>query len=92
MEAVMNGELGVNRSALEHGVPRTTLKDRIAGRVKHRTKPGPVAYLDAKEEEELVNFLFECSRMGYGNTKHEVLQIVADAAKRKGRPRLIYIS
>ena len=35
---------------------------RIAGRVQHGTKPGSVAYLDAKEED-LVNFLFECSRM-----------------------------
>ena len=40
MEAVMNGELRINRSAVEHGVPKTTLKDRIAGRVKHSTKPG----------------------------------------------------
>ena len=94
MEALrmMNGELGVNCSALEHSVPRTTLKDQIAGRVKHGTKPRPVAYLDAKEEEELINFLFKCSRMGYGKTKCEVLQIVEDAAKRKGRPRLIYVS
>lgn len=76
MEAVMNGELGVNRSALLHGVPKTTLKDRIAGRIKHGTKPEPVAYLNAKEEEELVNFLFGCSTMGYGKTKREVLQIV----------------
>ena len=65
MEAVMKGELGVNRSALEHGVPRTTLKDRLTGRVKHGTKPGPAAYLDKKKEEELVKFLFECSSMGY---------------------------
>ena len=43
METVMSGELGVNRSALQHGVPRTTLKDRIAGRVQHSTKPGSVA-------------------------------------------------
>ena len=64
MEAVMKGELGVNHSALEHGVPRTTLKHRLTGRVKHGTKPGPVAYLDQKEEEEPVKFLFECSSMG----------------------------
>ena len=64
MKAVMSGELGVNRSALQHGVPRTTLKDRIA---KHGTKPGPVAYLDAKEED-LVDFLFKCSKMGYKKT------------------------
>ena len=52
--------------------------------MKHGTKPGPVAYLDPSEEEELVNFLFECSRVGYGKTKREVLQMVEAAAKKKG--------
>ena len=56
IEAVTSGSLGVNRSALQYGVPKSTLKDRIAGRVKHGTKPGPVTYLETKEEEELVNF------------------------------------
>ena len=37
MEAVMNGELGINRSAIQYGVPKTTLKDRISGRVQHGT-------------------------------------------------------
>ncbi len=37
MEAMKTGKMGVNRAALEHGVPRTTLKDRIAGRVIHGT-------------------------------------------------------
>ena len=84
IEAVKSSELGINQSALEYGVPKTTLKDRIAGRVKHGTKPGPVAYLDPSEEEELVNFLFECSRVGYGKIKREVLQMVEAAAKKKG--------
>ena len=84
IDAVKSGELGINRSALEYGVPKTTLKDTIAGRVKHGTKPGPVAYLDPSEEEELINFLFKCSKMGYGKTKSEVLQMVEAAAKKKG--------
>jgi len=33
MKAVQEGRLGVNHAALEFGVPKTTLKDRIAGRV-----------------------------------------------------------
>ena len=28
-------------SALDHGVPPTTLKDRLSGRLKHGDKPGP---------------------------------------------------
>ena len=55
----MKGELGVNHSALEHGVQRTTLKDRFTGRVKHGATPGPVAYLNQKEEEELVKLPFQ---------------------------------
>ena len=61
MEAVMKGELGVNHSALEHGVPRTTLKDRLTGRVKHGANPRPVAYLNQKEEE-LVKLPFSQAR------------------------------
>ena len=32
LKAVAEG-MGVNRAVLEYGVPRTTLKDRVAGRV-----------------------------------------------------------
>ena len=41
MEAVKSGEMGVNRAALKHGIPKTTLKDRISGRVKHGKNPVP---------------------------------------------------
>ena len=40
LDAVAEGRMGVNRAALEFGVPPTTLKDRIAGRVVHGTKSG----------------------------------------------------
>ena len=32
--------LGQNRAALEYGVPATTLKDRISGKVSHGCKAG----------------------------------------------------
>ena len=84
MDAVKSGKMGVNRAAVEHGVPRTTLKDRIAGRVVHGTNMGPKAYLTHEEEKELVKFLFECSKMGHGKTRGEVLKIVEAAMKKKG--------
>ena len=34
LKAIAEG-MGVNRAAMEYGVPRTTLKDRVAGRVQH---------------------------------------------------------
>ena len=85
MDAVKSGEMGVNRAALEHGVPRTSLKDRLAGRVVHGTKMGPKPYLTDAEEKELYEFLVNCSKMGYGKTRAEVLKIVEATMKKKGK-------
>jgi len=40
INAVQNGS-SVNMAAICHGVPRTTLQDRLSGGVIRRTKPGP---------------------------------------------------
>ena len=63
MNAVMLNEMGVNEAATQHNVPPTTLKNRLSGRMTHRTKPGPQGYLTA-ENEELAGFLIECCKIG----------------------------
>ena len=75
MNAVANGELGINRAALEFGVPKTTLKDRLSGRVVHGTNIGLKPYLNHEEEQELVDFLVKCSKMGHGKTRNEVVEV-----------------
>ena len=37
--------VSINRAAKEHGIPPTTLKDRLSGRVVDGTKPGRPSYL-----------------------------------------------
>ncbi len=88
MEAVRTGKTGVNRAALEHGVPPTTLKDRLSGRVLHGTSIGPKSYLTKDEEQELVTFLINCSKMGYGKTRSEVLKIVEATMMNNDLPTL----
>lgn len=56
IEAVKSGEMGTNRAALEHGVAKSTLADRISGGVKHGKNPGPSSYLTNEEENELASF------------------------------------
>ena len=63
LDAVAKGKMGVNRAALEFNVLRTTFKDRIAGRVVHGCNMGPKPYLTYEDENELVNFLMNCSKM-----------------------------
>lgn len=50
MDAVKSGRLGGNRAAEECNVPRRTLKDRLAGRVKNGSKSGLDAYLTLSTE------------------------------------------
>ncbi len=49
MKAVKDGKMGVNRAALEHGVTKTSSKDRLTGRVVHGTSMGPKPYLNDTE-------------------------------------------
>ena len=83
MEAVKAGRLDVNKAAEAYNVPKTTLKNRLSGRVKHGTKLGPVLYLTSSEETELANFLIDVCRMGHGKMKREVIDIVKRTVKKK---------
>ena len=69
IEAVKNGTATL-RDAWEHGVPRTTLYDRVSGKVVHGTKPWPSPYFASSEEKELSLFLVDtaCARAGYGKS------------------------
>ena len=85
LEAVTEGKMSVNRAAVEYNVPRTTLKDRVSGRVIHGSNMGPKMYLTYEEEKELVDFLLNCARMGYAKTRQDVLKIVHNAMLKKGK-------
>ena len=82
--AVRAGGVGVNQAARNFDIPPTTLKDRLSGRVEHGKNFGPVPYLTAAEEDELVEFLTKCAAMGLGKTKREVFNIVERTLKKRG--------
>ena len=56
MEAVSQGT-AVSTAAKAFNVPRKTLNDRVKGRVKHGTKPGPDTVLTEEEEAALMSYL-----------------------------------
>ena len=76
IKSVMDGKLGVDRAADQYGVPRTTLKDRLSGRVIQGTNPGLVPYLSASEEDKLFQHMLTCTEIGYPKTKCQVIGIV----------------
>ena len=62
IKAVQEG-CTVSKAARDHDVPKTTLYDRVSGRVTHGNKPGPRPYLTIEEEQELGTYLKHCSRL-----------------------------
>ena len=84
IKAIQNGTGSINRIALDHGVPPSTLKDRLSGRVIHGKKTVPVPYLDSQEEAALEDYLLQASSVGYGKTRHQVKIIVGNVAADKG--------
>ena len=48
------------RAALEFDVPKSTLHDRLSGKVAAGGQSGPQKYLTEEEEEELEGFLVGC--------------------------------
>ena len=74
----------VRRAAEEFNVPRSTLHDRISGRVELGARSGPERYLGDQEEEQLVEFLVNCAKIGYARTRSQVMEIVQQCLMMRG--------
>lgn len=59
-----------------YGIPRSTLGDRITGRVLEGSKSGPLRYLSEQEEAELITFIIGCAEIGYPKTVKDILALV----------------
>ena len=66
LQSVVAEGSSVRKAALEHNVPKSSLADRVSGRTIPGTMSGPQRYLNAIEENELVQFLARCAAIGYG--------------------------
>ena len=53
LQAYTAGEMTLREASTQFGVPKSTLHDRVSGRVQPGAVPGAPKYLDDEEEEEL---------------------------------------
>ena len=92
MKAVTDENIPILRAAKKYDVPKSTLHDRISGKVSHGDKPGPKPLLSPIEEGEFADFLVEVAQAGYGKTRKEVRQIAGSVAVDKGKKKAPEVS
>ena len=80
--AVVNDGLSIRRSALEYDVPKSTLGDRVSGKVLPGAKSGRTRYLN-DDEDDLVRFLINCGKIGFPRSRMEVMAIVQQFCESK---------
>lgn len=85
IEAVHNGTLSIRRAAEVYNIPKSTLHDRISGKVVQGASSGPEPYLTVTEETELVQFLTKCASMGFARNKKQIFDIVDRVLESKGK-------
>ena len=74
-DAVAKG-MSIRRAEAEYGIPKSTIHDRVIGRVQMGAVSGPQRYLSDNEEAELVRFLLGCAKVGYAHTRKQIITIV----------------
>ncbi|KAK0048493.1 Jerky protein [Biomphalaria pfeifferi] len=85
-KAVKDSSISVNAAAKLFGVPLTTLRDRVDGRISiDTTRPGPPLLMTDEEEAHIAHFLFTMARYGYRYTRLELAEIATDLAVEKGK-------
>ena len=85
IEAVHKENLSVRRAALQFDVPKSTLHDRLTGKVVSGGQSGPMKYLSDEEEDELEEFLVGCASLGFARSRQQVIELVQEVVTRKQR-------
>lgn len=75
----------VRKTAISFSVPRTTLRDRLSGRISVDAKPGRKPHLDSSLENKLIDYATNRAKMGIGFGKSQFLKYAGKLAKKHKR-------
>ena len=92
LQDVTHGSLTIRRAALEHNVPKSTLHDRVSGKVLPGAVGGAPRYLNDEEEEELAKWLEGCAEIGCAKSVREVRAVVGAIVAKKHNAECAVVS
>ncbi|XP_052798487.1 uncharacterized protein LOC128230336 [Mya arenaria] len=79
--AVKEKGMSIRKAALSYDVPKTTLIDRLSGRVGiDVVRSGPVTLLSLEQEALLTKHIQTMAEVGYGYSRQETIDLASDYA------------
>ncbi|KAJ0004391.1 hypothetical protein NQD34_010605 [Periophthalmus magnuspinnatus] len=82
---VKSGRCTVRQAAKEFGVPKSSLGDRVSGRVTPGSRSGPAQLITSADEELLVEFSLYMARHGFPLTKQQLVSFASSIYRRQHR-------
>ncbi|XP_029375064.1 uncharacterized protein LOC115054154 [Echeneis naucrates] len=82
---VKSGRCTVRQAAKEFGVPKSSLGDRVSGRVTPGSRSGPAQLITSADEQLLVEFSLYMSKHGFPLTKQQLVSFASSIYKRQHR-------
>ena len=83
LEDVRYGKCSFREAETKYGIPKSTLNDYTTGKVEIG-RPPPVLKKD--EEQYLVQWAIEMNKIGYGQTRRQISEMVKKIMDKGGRP------
>lgn len=82
---VKSGRCTVRQAAKEFGVPKSSLGDRVSGRVAPGSRSGPADLITSADEELLVELSLHLARHGFPLTKQQLVSFASSIYRRQHR-------
>ena len=84
--AAVNNGMSVRKAAEKFSVPKSTLSDRVTGRIEPGSTWGKPSKLTKIDENKLIDTAIERAERGVGFTKKTFLRYAGAFAAEKGHP------
>lgn len=87
LEDIKEHGMGIRKACRLNGVPRSTIQDRIHGRViEKKRKIGPDPIMGIQGEEKISRWVINMAKCGFPIRKKDLLETVAGIVKDSGKP------
>ena len=85
LKEVREDRLTCNAASKTYNVPRTTLRDKVAGKSPEERRMGPSPVLTKAEEDSLATFCIKLLKCGFPINRDDLMDIVQRVIKDDGR-------